>query len=662
MTFTPTPASQPIIKNQIADISVSINADNTEIDLLNKFDDPSTTGQAVRFEFYQPDLLAGGIIEVLLYDQADTGAPITVQNFLGYVNNNAYDDSFIHRAPPNFVIQGGSFTVTGEINNINEITTNSPIQNEYSNQRDNILGTIAMAKTPDNPNSATSGWFFNMDDNTEILNENQNGGFTTFGQVIDDDSLAVTQAIADLDIFFGSFSELPLLVESAVDFDSVDDYVRLTNITPFQIPELTFSVVNNSNPDLVNVSFNGQEMVLDYQNNTEGSSEITVEATNVFGQTIQDTFSVKVDNRFDENNPPTEVNFTNTITELEENTNINGRIKVADIAISDDGIGTNQLELTGADANSFEIRNNNQLFFIGDSPDFESKTAYQVTVNVDDNNVGNTPDASTNFTLNIIDVDENNPPTEVNLTNTITELAENTNINGGIKVADIAISDDGIGTNNLSLTGVDATEFEIRNSNQLLFIGDSPDFESKTAYQVTVNVDDDSVGNTPDASTNFTFNITDIADGVQVLNETLFRFQNSDRPGTFLFANEEESVSIRENFPNFIEEGPAFKVASEPGDDLIRFNRFQNSAVPGTYLYATEGESESIRQEFPQFIEEGIAFYAFDPNAEIGVDYYRMQNTQVPGTYIFVNQEERDQILANFPQFIDEGVAFEVTI
>ncbi|MEM9271586.1 MAG: DVUA0089 family protein [Cyanobacteria bacterium P01_F01_bin.143] len=151
------------------------------------------------------------------------------------------------------------------------------------------------------------------------------------------------------------------------------------------------------------------------------------------------------------------------------------------------------------------------------------------------------------------------------------------------------------------------------------------------------------------------------------LDENLFdtpitRFQNSDRPGTYLFAGPEESEGIRDNFPNFEEEGVAFQVATEPGDDLIRFNRFQNSDVPGTYLYAGEEESISIRANFPQFIEEGIAFYTYNGSSDVGEDFYRFQNLAVPGTYIFVAGEERLNILANFPDFEEEGVAFKVEI
>lgn len=144
------------------------------------------------------------------------------------------------------------------------------------------------------------------------------------------------------------------------------------------------------------------------------------------------------------------------------------------------------------------------------------------------------------------------------------------------------------------------------------------------------------------------------------LNTPINRFQNTQRPGTYLFAGEAESTNIRQNFRNFTEEGVAFKVATQPADGLIAMTRFQNTAVPGTYLYAGEAESANIRQNFPNFVEEGIAFYVYDGNANKGVDFYRLQNTQQPGTYLFAGEEEKNNILANFPNFKLEGVAFEV--
>ena len=79
-------------------------------------------------------------------------------------------------------------------------------------------------------------------------------------------------------------------------------------------------------------------------------------------------------------------------------------------------------------------------------------------------------------------------------------------------------------------------------------------------------------------------------------------------------------------------------------------------------MYASEDESLSIRRDFPNFIEEGTAFYAYGKDANLGVDFYRMQNTQQPGTYLFVGEEEKNNILNQFPQFVLEGVAFEVAV
>jgi len=147
-----------------------------------------------------------------------------------------------------------------------------------------------------------------------------------------------------------------------------------------------------------------------------------------------------------------------------------------------------------------------------------------------------------------------------------------------------------------------------------------------------------------------------------VLDDPFYRFQNTAVPGTYLFAGETESQSIRDNYPQFEEEGFAFFLSDEEQDGLIRFNRFQNTDVPGTYLFAGDAESESIRTSYPQFEEEGIAFYAFDSGSSEGVPFYRFQNTDLAGTYLFVGEAERQSIIANYPQFHEEGVAFRAII
>ena len=146
-----------------------------------------------------------------------------------------------------------------------------------------------------------------------------------------------------------------------------------------------------------------------------------------------------------------------------------------------------------------------------------------------------------------------------------------------------------------------------------------------------------------------------------VLNTSINRFQNTDIPGTYLFAGEAESENIRENFPNFTEEGLAFEVAVEPGNDLIPLYRFQSIATPGTYLFAGETERENINQNFADsFNEEGLAFYVYSVGSGRGSTFYRFQNQDRSGTYLFAGEAERENILANFPNFIEEGAAFEV--
>ncbi|GAB6140152.1 hypothetical protein JCM14076_08810 [Methylosoma difficile] len=104
----------------------------------------------------------------------------------------------------------------------------------------------------------------------------------------------------------------------------------------------------------------------------------------------------------------------------------------------------------------------------------------------------------------------NQAPTALTLNNQTSAILENTSTAVRVKVADIAITDDGLGTNNLALTGSDASFFEVDSTGLYIKAGTSLDFETKNSYSVTVNVDDASVGSTPDASANFTFSVTDI--------------------------------------------------------------------------------------------------------------------------------------------------------
>jgi cyclophilin family peptidyl-prolyl cis-trans isomerase len=120
-----------------------------------------------------------GSIKIELFKEE---APISVKNFMDYVNENFYDGTIFHRVVPNFVIQGGGFT-----EDMTKKATHPPIKNEAGNGISNTRGTVAMARTP-YINSATSQFFVNLKDNIALDHKDEsseNYGYCVFGRVID---------------------------------------------------------------------------------------------------------------------------------------------------------------------------------------------------------------------------------------------------------------------------------------------------------------------------------------------------------------------------------------------------------------------------------------------------------------------------------------------
>jgi autotransporter-associated beta strand protein len=129
------------------------------------------------------------------------------------------------------------------------------------------------------------------------------------------------------------------------------------------------------------------------------------------------------------NLPPTQIVFNGSVNNntfrIAENTSTVNRIKIADIAITDDQLGTNTLSLSGADVSSFELDGTSLFLRSGVVLDFETKTNYNLVVSVDDVTVGNTPDVINNFTLIVTDINE--PPTGTPII-PIDDIAQNTSV------------------------------------------------------------------------------------------------------------------------------------------------------------------------------------------------------------------------------------------
>lgn len=109
-------------------------------------------------------------------------APITVENFVSYVNDGHYNGTVFHRVIDGFMVQGGGFDA-----DMQQKSTKDPIKNEANNGLKNDVGTVAMARTQD-PHSASAQFFINVKNN-DFLNfsaeTTQGWGYAVFGKVVD---------------------------------------------------------------------------------------------------------------------------------------------------------------------------------------------------------------------------------------------------------------------------------------------------------------------------------------------------------------------------------------------------------------------------------------------------------------------------------------------
>lgn len=154
---------------------------------------PETTGQAPAAEKAAAvptgaELEAAGLTFVRLVTTEgeihlalDTiGAPITVENFLGYVDEKHYEGTMFHRVMKDFMVQGGGFTPDGT-----ERPTGPGIRNEWLNGLENLRGTVAMARKGNMPDSATAQFFINTTDNWFLDIDRDGAAYAVFGTVVE---------------------------------------------------------------------------------------------------------------------------------------------------------------------------------------------------------------------------------------------------------------------------------------------------------------------------------------------------------------------------------------------------------------------------------------------------------------------------------------------
>ena len=308
-----------IVLHPIPDIVPGIGATGATLDLGNAFDAAGNFRTHVQFTTNYIDPLNPAQPQIIELELFDDKAPVTVANFLRYVNGLApsdLDGVFFHRSVPGFVLQGGGFATDAPGSHI---AIDPEVHNEFTAgdaERSNLVGTVAMAKTGLGPHTATSEWFVNLANNAANL-DNQNGGFTVFAKVTQ--GMNVVNAIAalgtrNLSGLNGALTNVPLQnydpdpdgnpatpppTPTAAQFLTITD-ASVIAPAPANAAGISFSVVSITDAttqaatDLVTGTVAGQSLQLQYKAGASGVAKVTVKASKSGEADVFEDFLVTV--------------------------------------------------------------------------------------------------------------------------------------------------------------------------------------------------------------------------------------------------------------------------------------------------------------------------------------------------------------------------------
>lgn len=276
------PPAAPVVSGAFADAIVNAGS-ITSVSTTGKFSDPDAT-DARRFT------TTLGNFDIILYSLA---TPATVANFVKYANAGRYNGSFFHRSPDNFVVQGGGYLNSGSV--FTAVSKYAAILNEPGIANTN--GTVAMAKTAGNPNSATSEFFISVTDNTSVLDQ-QNGGFTVFGRVAGT-GMTVVDAInalprRDYTVTVSGSSRLleDVPMNVAAPAPVIMDPTKLVKVTSVAtVPVLRYEVMT-SDPAIATAVVSGTNVNVTAV--ASGTTTVTVKAIDLDNQMTSQTFNVTV--------------------------------------------------------------------------------------------------------------------------------------------------------------------------------------------------------------------------------------------------------------------------------------------------------------------------------------------------------------------------------
>lgn len=289
----------PLMPTPVPDQTLTLST-SVQISLQNYFSDPDSES-VLRLHTNLGD------VDLLLHQ---TATPQTVANFLSYVNSGRFDGALFHRSEDQFVFQGGGYKVNGS-NWFEPISTFAPVPNEPGLQ--NAVGTVAMAKLEDLPHSATSQFFFNLNDNQANL-DFQNDGFTVFARVglasypvltqmalapVGDYNVPVQYGPGAEDIFSTPFYNLPLTAAPPAGPHSLDLSKLIKISSTESVPAIVYEIVTPPNAAVAIASVESGS-TLKIVPVAPGITTVRVSAVDRDGQATAHTLNLNVTQTFAE--------------------------------------------------------------------------------------------------------------------------------------------------------------------------------------------------------------------------------------------------------------------------------------------------------------------------------------------------------------------------
>ncbi|NQZ09454.1 MAG: peptidylprolyl isomerase [Algicola sp.] len=182
---------------------------------------PNIKGQYIQPDNLFPQVKMETSMGDIIIELDRSRAALTANNFLGYVARQQYDNTLIHRVEIDFVVQGGGFRT-----DYKELVLDKQIINESGNGLKNDIGRMSMARLT-YPHTATSQWFFNLNDNTS-LDPGRRWGYAVFGAIIEGEE--VLEAMGKVEVDFDEKLGYPTVPKKMLIIK------RVTILKPVPVP------------------------------------------------------------------------------------------------------------------------------------------------------------------------------------------------------------------------------------------------------------------------------------------------------------------------------------------------------------------------------------------------------------------------------------------